>query len=125
MILSTDTQIFDQSLLEVSQQENIDCVRDYVKELIGQPKYNFRIFEWTAKVENRKIVRWDKVLLGYYDFYLNNPNITRNLTNLTDSHYYQERVEIMRRAGKLRDDQFIEFSVYNNLNGQSNRVLNR
>lgn len=123
MLLSTDTQITDQALLEITQQENIDCVRSYVKELLSRHKYNFRIFEWTARVEDGKIVRKDKTLLGYYDFYPNNPSTTRNLTNLTDSHYYQERVEIMRSIGKLRNDQFIEFEVYDNLTGQSKFIL--
>lgn len=125
MILSTDTQITDQALLEITQQKNIDCVCSYVKKLLGLPLYNFRIFEWTARIENGEIIRADKTLLNYYDFYPGySPNSFFPYT-VTKTNFYQERVKIIRRIEKLRDDQFIEFEVYDNLSGRNTRVQNQ
>lgn len=92
MILNTDAQITDQTLLEITQQKNIDCVRSYVEELLSQPKYNFRIFEWTARVENGEIIRADKTLLNYYDFYpVYNPNSYVPYTTTKTNFYKYKR----------------------------------
>lgn len=116
MILDIDKNIEDRIDFQAEQERAYTDFLEKWSEVEKPLKQHVRVFEWNVRIEKFAIgwvpSQYHKSLLNYIDIF---PD--RIVTSAITTNRYNERdslrkvVDNYRRAGKLRDDEFIKFEL--------------